>query len=569
METATTSPILEQTSGISLISGLMAHYGETGDAIAALRWALPKVLNELNAEAGSLFLYREEDNQLECVVCVGPVDVTGLVVPADQGLVGRAFTSGHAEIVSDASSDKAHYRAVDATSGFKTVTTATAPVHMGEMRFGSIQAINRRSPDDANLIVNFSHDDLNLLESLASTLALAISNVRLAEKAINDQILQRDLDQATEAQTALLPTMALSGYMAGKVIPARQLSGDFYDFIEIDGRMAFCQGDVAGKGITAALMMARAIALFRSLARQGLDAVGIVTRLNSELLDVASDRFITFVAGWFDPATGETEMINCGHGPVLLIDDDTGNTSIIESATVPLGLIDFGLETLEPWQGNLASAALYIVTDGITEARHGSDELGFEGLVAEAGTHQGMNGSGRLAQIMRRFLSGELSTHDDATLLVVTGIQQSRKETSRRRGCTLDASIDALSKSRAFVDSSLKAFGWQDRSIDIQLAIGEVMQNIIRHGFDGGKDTGKISMDMGFVDDDLECIITDTAPASDPENWLVRGKQRRPDEGGHGLNIINEIAASYDVDPGEGNNRSRLVFAAAAVDGSS
>ena len=116
------------------------------------------------------------------------------------------------------------------------------------MRFGSIQAINRRSPEDASLIVNFSHDDLNLLESLASTLALAISNVRLAEKAINDQILQRDLDQATEAQTALLPAMAMSGYMAGKVIPARQLSGDFYDFIEIDGRMAFCQGDVAGKG---------------------------------------------------------------------------------------------------------------------------------------------------------------------------------------------------------------------------------------------------------------------------------------------------------------------------------
>ena len=57
--------------------------------------------------------------------------------------------------------------------------------------------------------------------------------------------------------------------------------------------------------------------IVQSLARQGLDAVGIVTRLNSELLDVASDRFITFVAGWFDPATGETEMINCGHGPVL------------------------------------------------------------------------------------------------------------------------------------------------------------------------------------------------------------------------------------------------------------
>ena len=66
-----------------------------------------------------------------------------------------------------------------------------------------------------------------------------------------------------------------------------------------------------------------------------------------------------------------------------------------------------------------------------------------------------MNGSGRVAQIMRRFLSGELSTHDDATFLVVTGIQQTRKETSRRREFSrLDASIDALSKSRAFVEAA-------------------------------------------------------------------------------------------------------------------
>ena len=122
---------------------------------------------------------------------------------------------------------------------------------MGEMRFGSIQAINRRSPEDASLIV-FHHDDLNLLDRWLQHLRWPSRTVRLAEKAINDQILQRDLDQATEAQTALLPAMAMSGYMAGKVIPARQLSGDFYDFIEIDGRMAFCQGDVAGKGITAA-----------------------------------------------------------------------------------------------------------------------------------------------------------------------------------------------------------------------------------------------------------------------------------------------------------------------------
>lgn len=568
MGTAASSVLFEQGNGISLITGLMDQYGKTGDAIAALRWALPLVLDTLNAEAGSLFLHREEDNMLECVVCVGPVDVTGLVVPAEKGLVGRAFSTGEAEIVFDAGSDKAHYRAVDDTSGFKTVTTATAPVQLGEKRFGSIQAINRRSPDDERLIVNFTEDDLALLSSLASTLALAVSNVQLAEKVINDQLLQRDLDQATEAQTALMPMMDLSGHLAGKVIPARQLSGDFFDFLDVNGRTAFCQGDVAGKGITAALMMARCIALFRSLARQGHDAVEIVTRLNQELLDVASDLFVTFVAGWFDPATGMVELINCGHGPVLLINDESGETATIPSETVPMGLIDYATEALTPWKGDLSQAALYIVTDGITEAQQGNAELGFDGLIAEAKSHQGLNGSHRVAEIMRMFTSQQLMTHDDATLLVVTGIARSKTVSSRTRFCTLPSTIESLARSRNFISDGLNSFGWQDRAIDIQLAIGEVMQNIIRHGFGGGNPDGSITMEMSITkDDDLVCLITDTAPASDPEKWINKTDDRPPEEGGLGVDIIHELTQKFTVEPEDGNNRSCLVFAATGEDG--
>ncbi|MCE2518100.1 MAG: GAF domain-containing protein, partial [Alphaproteobacteria bacterium] len=242
----------------------MTEFAETGDAVAALRWALPLVLDELSAEAGSLFMYRDDDASLECVVCNGPVDVTGLVVPADKGLVGRAFTTGQSELVADAGADKAHFRVADDSSGFKTVSTATAPVHLGDQHFGAIQAINRRSNDDDSLIENFTEADLALLSSLGSALAMAISNVRLAEKAINDQLLQRDLDQATEAQASLMPVMDFDGYASGKVIPARHLSGDFFDHLHVDGKVAFCQGDVAGKGITASLLMARCIALFRS-----------------------------------------------------------------------------------------------------------------------------------------------------------------------------------------------------------------------------------------------------------------------------------------------------------------
>ena len=185
--------------------------------------------------------------------------------------------------------------------GFKTVTTATAPVHLGDQHFGAIQAINKRSEENPEFIENFEDKDLELLSSLASALAMAISNVRLAEKAINDQLLQRDLDQATEAQASLMPMINQGGYASGKVIPARHLSGDFFDHLEVGDKIAFCQGDVAGKGITASLLMARCVALFRSFAKQGRSAVEIATSINHELLDVASDRFVTFVSGWFDP----------------------------------------------------------------------------------------------------------------------------------------------------------------------------------------------------------------------------------------------------------------------------
>ena len=174
--------------------------------------------------------------------------------------------------------------------------------------------------------------------------------------------------------------------------------------------------------------MARCIALFRSLAKQGKSGLEIATAINLELLDVASDRFVTFVSGWFDPETGQAELINCGHGPLLYMPEaqegEASSHQVIDSHTVPLGLIDISAEPLKPWQGQLDNAALYIMTDGITEAMMGDDELGFEGLISLASDHKTLKGSQRVADIMRRFDDQRLVTHDDATLLIVTSVGQ-------------------------------------------------------------------------------------------------------------------------------------------------
>lgn len=401
----------------ALINGMMRVYADSGDAIDGLRWALPLVLEALSAEAGSLFLHRPGEAVLECVVCRGPVDVTGLKVPQEKGLVGRAFTEGQSELVADATTDGAHYKVADSTSGFQTLSTATAPVRLGDRNYGAIQAINRR---DGDRIGNFTPADMALLETLASSLALAISNVELAEKAISDTLLQRDLDQAMEAQASLMPAPDPAGFAAGHVLPARQLSGDFFDYVRVGDYLAFCQGDVAGKGITASLMMARSIALFRRLVRQNLAPDEIANAINEEFLEVRSDKFVTFAMGWLNCVTGDIRMVNCGHGPILLVHADASEPTIYDAQTVPLGLVPYTAEDLEPVTFNLNGGHLYLTTDGITEAEIKGRELGLAGLTSLSKKLPGQSAIEKMRGIINLFETGRLQTHDDATLLVIT-----------------------------------------------------------------------------------------------------------------------------------------------------
>ncbi len=400
---------------LTLINGMMQHYASSGDAVAGLRWALPRVLKRVSAAAGSLFLVVDEA-MLECVVCCGPVNVTGLLLPSDKGLVGRAFTQGRAELVADACHDAVHNRQSDVDNGFRTISTATAPVMLGQQRFGALQVINRI---DETGQTYFNEADLSLLETLATTLALAISNVQLAEKAISDGLVARDLEQARVVQQAFAPTPDPLGNIAGQVLPAGQLSGDFFDYLRVDGRIAFCQGDVAGKGIAAALTMARVTVLFRQFARQSFSCVDIICGINDALMTHESTSFVTFVVGWLAPDTGKVELANCGHGPVIMCRDD-GMPCQFAAQTVPLGVLPSGMLDVDPVSIDLGEGFLYLATDGVTEACSHGQELGVGGLVALVRRLTGTCGD-RLASMMSLFTSGKLSTHDDATFLVLAG----------------------------------------------------------------------------------------------------------------------------------------------------
>ena len=212
------------------------------------------------------------------------------------------------------------------------------------------------------------------------------------------------------------------------MIPARQLSGDFFDHVTVGNHIAFCQGDVAGKGITASLMMARSIALFRQLARRGLDAADIALTINNEFLEVPSDRFVTFAVGWMDKQTGDCSFVNCGHGPIVLVSSEDEKTEEFDAQAVPLGLAPIAADDIPEIKRNLRGKYLILTTDGITEATANGRELGLGGLVSLARKLPGTTASQKIAGLMQLFRSGKLETHDDATMLAITSPSLSQTE---------------------------------------------------------------------------------------------------------------------------------------------
>jgi sigma-B regulation protein RsbU (phosphoserine phosphatase) len=404
-----------------LTVGMMERYAESGNVLNSLDWALPQILSQIHAQAGSLFLIQDNQQELLCSVCHGPVDITGVRVSISSGLVGQAFREQQGSLIEDAQANSAHHHAVDEKTGFITQSILTVPVVFGTKCFGCLQAINR--VDEAGQICAFASGHLRIFEKLAAVLAVALQNVDLAGELVKDALIKKDLKSAEEVQSSLFPAFDKVDCIVGKVIPARNLSGDFLDFIQTKNGILFCQGDVAGKGIPAALTVARCLALFRFFGKKGWTPEAIAAELNAEIYDVSNrDQhaagFVTFFVGLYVPETGEFKYVNCGHGDILLF-DGSNSLHALGADLPPIGVVDsehlnFELKTICAPGGRL-----FVFTDGVLEASANGKEIGLSGVKAFAKAVTALPIAEALNKIMALFDSRKLITSDDATLMIV------------------------------------------------------------------------------------------------------------------------------------------------------
>jgi sigma-B regulation protein RsbU (phosphoserine phosphatase) len=223
--------------------------------------------------------------------------------------------------------------------------------------------------DSPHLIREFSREDLNLLTVMANIAAIRIEHARLNEIETTKRAMAKEMEQAAQIQKGLLPVRApiLKGLeLAGKTVACYTCGGDYYDFLTFpDGRVATLVGDVAGKGMPAALLMSSLQARVQVLFEEPDELARKVGRLNKAISSNCPDnRFITFFMNVIDPATGELVYTNAGHNPPLLVRAAGGFDLLSEGGGVILGILPMATYK-ESRTSMLPGDVLVLFTDGI------------------------------------------------------------------------------------------------------------------------------------------------------------------------------------------------------------
>ncbi|MCA9988819.1 MAG: SpoIIE family protein phosphatase [Anaerolineales bacterium] len=266
---------------------------------------------------------------------------------------------------------------------------------------------------------------LTILTGIAHQAATAVVNDQLYKEAAVRERLEQELDLARTIQHSLMPSGSpeIAGCSVGSLWrAARQVSGDFYDFLQFrDGRWGIVIADVADKGVPAALFMAMSRTILRSSAYGRRGPAGVLSRVNDLICqDNSSDLFVTLFYAIWDPAKSTLTYANGGHNPPLLVKND-GELLKLSTPGIALGVLPemhFEERKLTFAPGDL----LVMYTDGVTEAMNTAyDEFGLERLLhtIEAGNGQDARGIVRgIASAVSDF-AGPAGQFDDITLVVL------------------------------------------------------------------------------------------------------------------------------------------------------
>ncbi len=522
--------VASEARALAFLADLSETLAVSLDLRQTLSEAVTRIADFMDAEAASLFLLEEDGDMLECKVCVGPIDITGLRIPLGQGVVGRAVAENRNQVVSDALSDARVDRSNDADTGFVTRSLLCTPLATAKGPIGALEVVNKRTGGA------FSADDAEILRLVAAPTSLAINNARMAHELVQQARMRREFDLARRMQKSLLPKRRRDGFpLIGMNLPAHEISGDFYDYFDLaDGRIGFFIGDVSGKGLDAALLMVRVASLLRWVGKDGTPPSEWLQKVNEELCQGSLDgRFVCALVGHCDRNAQQVEIAAAGFPPALL--HRHGEFTEFLSGGAPLGIL--AGETFDGYRIDLTDASLYCYSDGVTDVRDAQRRtIGSEGVRELISRHAGASAEPRLRGMFSELKHMRLV--DDTTLLLIERMQAHGPEVLLKR--RFPARPEQMRGIRSLLRTALDDAGVEAAIRDkLVLAVDEACCNVIRHGY-GLESAGDIDLRVTRDAGQLEFRLLDTAPVVDPQ--CVRAKPLGEcRSGGLGIALIDTV----------------------------
>ena len=393
-----------------------AKIGQEQDLDRLLGLVADMARDLVNADRCSIWMVEPESREMWTRVAHG---VAPIRIAAGHGLVGACVQKDEIILVNDALNDPRLSRSVGQKTGYETRSVLCMPLRAssGEV-VGAFQALNKEG--------GFSSDDVNLLHLAASYSASAIETHSLRRQAEQAQVMLRELEIAREVQTQLLPHTIpdVPGFeYACRCFPAKFVGGDYYDVITMpSGRTCITLGDVSGKGIAAAVLMASIQASIRVTMAHGADSLrDSVVALNKTVhASTTAERYTTLFSAFLEPEAGRMIYINGGQAAPMLL-RTSGTIERLETGGPPVGLLP-----IAPFREGVAAFErgdlVVIFSDGVSEANNLEGELWDEDqLAAVVRGCAGLTAGDALERILgaaQAFANGA-EPSDDLTLVVL------------------------------------------------------------------------------------------------------------------------------------------------------
>ena len=342
--------------------------------------------------------------------------------PVNRGIVGRAVRERRTQIANDVRKDPDYYVTENWRGQGQRAEIAVPLIFEGDV-IGVIAL-------ESGTRNAFQEDHAHLLESVANNLSIAIANARLYQERLDrERQFEREILMARDVQRSMIPEAAphLRGFeFAARLEPALNLSGDFYDYLSLsDKRLGVMIGDVAGKGIRAAMGMAAARSIMRSVGRrgQGQGPSRVLRDANLRIhRDLGSQLLLTLVYALVDAETRTIQYCNAGHNPPFLVSAN-GRWRALKTGGLLMGVFDkqqYKSETLHLERGDL----ILFYTDGLPEAHTPlpeRQEIGEQRVIDFLLRHRHLRAQPLLDALtawIQEFTRGA-HQHDDLTLLVM------------------------------------------------------------------------------------------------------------------------------------------------------